>query len=131
MGRTSKTKGDDTKHAGGRPTDYNSEYATDKFIDKFVRHCKYAKELVSLCGLAVYIGVCEDTIQEWRKAHPEFSVPLAKIKQISKQMLINKGLQSKYSPNMSKFCLSSNHGMSDKHDVNLSGEVVLKPPEIG
>lgn len=104
----------------GQPTKYKPEYSTDKFVAKYVRYATTKRELVSLCGFAVYIGVCEDTLQEWRKVHKEFSVPLAKIKQISKQALLNKGLQGKYSPNMAKFVLSANHGMAEKTEIGGS-----------
>ena len=99
------------------PTKYKIEYGTNEFIDKFVSYCTDNKLLVSLCGLAVYVGVCEDTLQEWGKVHPKFSVSMAKINQISKQMLLNKGLISEYSPNMARFVLSANHNMAEKTET--------------
>jgi len=103
-----------TKHAGGRPTKYKSEYATREFIVDFKAWCKQTETLVSLCGYACYLEVCEDTLYEWAKIHPKFSESLAKLKQLSKQELINRGLTSQYSPNMAKFVLSANHGMAEK-----------------
>ncbi len=102
-----------TKHAGGRPTKYKPEYATDEFVQEFVKHCKKIDEVISLCGLAVYVQVCEDTLQEWKSVHPEFSVSLNKIKQLSKNMLFNMGLKGDYNSAIVKLGLSANHGMSE------------------
>ena len=111
--KSPKTKRGKSKRKGGQPTKYKPEYATDEFLDKYVQHCKDNEELVSLCGLSVYLKVCEDTIQNWRKSHPEFFVPLRRIMQISKQMLINKGLVGDYNSVMAKMMLSANHGMHE------------------
>ena len=110
---------------GGQPTKYRAEYCTDEFINKYVRHCKKSKELVSLCGLACYIDVSEDTLQEWKKVHPAFSVSTEKVMRISKQMLMNKGLNSTYSSVMARFCLSANHGMAERSDVTSGGESLV------
>ena len=77
---------------GGRPTKYKEEYGTNAFIDAFIAHCKENKELVSLVSLACYINVSEDTLQEWRKSRPGFSVSLDKVLRTSKAMLVNGGL---------------------------------------
>src|SRR5712671_4647093 len=54
------------KHAGGRPTSYRREY------------CRRVVELMSegrsLEGCAALLGVHPDTLTEWQKVHPEFSV---------------------------------------------------------
>ena len=108
-------------HAGA-PTKYKSEYATDEFLAKYIIHCRAKGELVSLCGFACYVKVCEDTLQEWRKVHKEFSVPLNKLKQLSKQMLINKGLKGTYNSTIAKLVLSSNHGMVERKESILGGK---------
>ncbi len=100
-----------------RPTKYKAEFATDEYVQGYIEDCLKNKWLVSLCGLAVYIGVCEDTLQEWGKVHPGFSVSMQKIKQVSKEMLLNKGLISEYSPNMARFVLSANHNMAEKTET--------------
>ena len=109
----------------GRPTKYKPEYATDGYIDKYISHCEENNELVSLCGFACYIGVCEDTIQEWRKVHHKFSEPLSYLKQMSKQMLLNKGLLGEYNPTIAKLGLMANHGMKERLD-QTSGDEIIK-----
>ena len=112
------------KHPGGRPTKYKPEYATKEFINNYIEFRKGSGLLVSLCGLAVYLSVCEDTLQEWKHVHPEFSVALGIVKQESKDMLMNKGLDSSYNSTIAKLILSSNHGMAEKsehlHDVSFT-----------
>lgn len=118
---------DKPKHAGGRPTKYKAEYATVTFMRKFIKHCKKVNEVVSLCGLAVYVEVCEETLQEWKRQHPEFSVSLNKIKQISKNQLFNMGLQGQWNAPIVKLGLSANHGMNEKQeqDVNLTAKITV------
>ena len=101
----------------GRPTKYKTEYSTDEFVTKFIRHCQTRGELVSLCGLAVYLKVCEETLQEWGREHKSFSVSMRKINQKSKQTLLNKGLTNKYNANMARFVLSANHNMAEKTET--------------
>ncbi len=101
----------------GQPTKYKPEYANPEFISVWVKQCIKENMLVSLCGYAVYLEVCEETIQEWGRVHPIFSVSMQKINQISKNMLLNKGLVSEYSPNMARFVLSANHDMAEKTET--------------
>jgi len=112
------------KHPGGRPTKYKVEYNTTEYLQGYFDHCEEEKELVSLCGLAVYIGVCEDTLQEWKKIHPEFSVSLNKIKQVSKNMLCNKGLNGTYNSTIAKLILSANHGLRERTDITTNDESI-------
>ena len=121
------------KHAGGRPTLYKTEYATEAFVDKFIAHCKKVDEVVSLCGLAVYIKVCEDTLQEWKAKHEEFSVSIKKIKQISKNQLLNRGLNGKYNASIVKLGLSANHGMHERQETehDISDDLADLMKEIG
>ena len=103
-----------------RPTKYKAEYATDEYLDKYVIACQVKEKLVSLCGFSVYIGICEDTLQEWRKVHAEFSVSLSRLKQMSKEMLCNRGIDSTYNRTIAKLILSSNHGMAERTETQHS-----------
>tara|TARA_R110002074_G_C12558458_1_gene667629 strand:- start:25531 stop:25965 length:435 start_codon:yes stop_codon:yes gene_type:complete len=61
---------EEAKHAGGRPTAYLPEYC-DLIIDA-------AKAGLSLTAFAGQIGVCRDTLYEWRDQHSEFSDAIKK-----------------------------------------------------
>ena len=113
----------DLKKAG-RKTKYKTEYNTKEYLQGYFDQCEEKKEIVSLCGLAVYIGVCEDTLQEWKNVHPQFSVSLKNIKQRSKNMLVNGGLNSTYNSTIAKLILSANHGMKEKTDITTNDDSI-------
>ena len=106
----------------GNPTKYKEEYATDEFVEQFVKKCKDDKVLVSLCRLAVNLKVCEDTIQEWGNVHKEFKAIKDIIKQISKDQLIQRGLDNTYNSKIAKLVLSSCHGMAEKREEHITGD---------
>ncbi len=106
----------------GRPTKYKPEYATNEHVNKFINHCKRKKEVVTLCGYAIYIDVSEDTISEWAKVHPEFSGTAAKVKIVSKNQLFQGGLDKHLSSRIVKLGLSANHGMNEKVESEITGK---------
>jgi hypothetical protein len=55
---------DDTKHPGGRPTDYRPEYC-ELVIE-------YGKQGKSVAWMAAELGVAKQTLQNWCDAFPEF-----------------------------------------------------------
>ena len=113
------------KHShAGQPTKYKVEYATEEFLEQYIKHCEAKKELISLCGLACYIKVTEQSFDNWVKAHPKFFATLARIKQLSKQSLTNKGLVGDYNSTMAKMMLSVNHGMHETQ--RQEGETVQR-----
>lgn len=111
------------KHVGGRPTLYKPEYATEAHIKKFIAHCKRNKQVVTLCGYAVYIDVVEETFLLWKKAHPKFISTIERIKQISKDQLFQGGLNKSLSGRIVKLGLSANHGMIEKTETEHSGGI--------
>lgn len=98
---------------GGRPTKYKAEYVTEEHTQGFIDYCEKKKEVVTLCGYAVYLGVSEDVFPLWKDKYPEFIVTVAKIKQISKHQMLQGGLNKKLSSKIVKLGLSANHGMSE------------------
>ncbi len=90
-----------------------------KVFDKKLR-----VKLPTIGGLALYIGVCEDTLHEWAKVHPRFSVSLKKVKTMQAERLLDKGLSGDYNSTIAKLILSANHGMSDRTDHTSGGEKI-------
>lgn len=71
----------------------------------------------TLEGLATYLGVNRDTLQEWRKEHKEFSVSFDYLLREQAQKLMVGGLSGDYNPTIAKLILSANHGMKERVDA--------------
>ena len=126
---------------GGRPTKYKKEYCDEvdvylsKEIDQefefhktrgdksnsYERHITVC--LPTVYGFAKYIGVNKTTLYEWSKEHPEFSNSLEKINEEQKKRLLDKGLSGDYNSTIAKLILSANHGMSDRQEIEHSGDI--------
>jgi len=105
----------------GRPTDYNENVLTQ--IEQYIKSCgREQTELPTLEGLAIYIGVATDTIQEWKKVHPEFSASVKGILERQKNQLMNDGLYGGKEVNstMAIFLLKANHGLIEKSALDLT-----------
>lgn len=116
----------------GRPTKYEEEYINkvDDYLaenqDEFENN-KLKVKLPTVEGFAMYIGVNKTTLYEWEKRYENFSNALEKIRVEQKKRLLNSGLSGEYNSTIAKLILSSNHGMSDKQDVDVkSGGEVIK-----
>ena len=87
----------------------------------------------SHAGLCCYLGVVKSTIYEFCKVENdlgrEFSNTLEAIKVKQERMLLSGGLLSTYNPQITKLMLS-NHGYSDKQEVEHSGNVAGLAPII-
>lgn len=75
----------------------------------------------TIAGLAVYLGVNSDTVNEWRANHPEYSVTVRTLLDIQETRLIQGAASGLYPPRVANLMLSSNHGYSDKKVVEHQG----------
>lgn len=109
--------------AMGRPTKYKKEYieAVDEYlaenIDSYEEN-RFNVNLPTIEGFAVYIGVNKSSLYEWSETHDEFSNSLEKILHEQQKRLINSGLSGQYNSTIAKLILSSNHGMSEKNEID-------------
>lgn len=118
------------KKANGRPTKYKEEYCSREYIQGYIDECTEEEKLVSLCGYSCYIGTCEKIMYDWANKHDAFRKSLDIIKQKSKEMLVNKGLNNDYNSTIAKLMLSHNHGMKERTDVTSNDEsITIKLPE--
>jgi len=130
----------------GRPTKYLEEYINkvDEYLDihkdielekiglrnedKGYEKIEYILkvDLPTVEGFALFLGVNKTTLYEWETKHPEFSNALDKIRTEQQTRLINEGLSGNYNPTIAKLILSSNHGMREKTetDITTKGEKV-------
>lgn len=116
----------------GRPSEYKEEYI--KKVDEYLStkedeeierekkdgwyEYKLRANLPTIEGFARFIGVNKTSLYEWEKKHPKFSNALEEIRVEQKERLINYGLSGDYNSTIAKLILSSNHGMSDKQELD-------------
>lgn len=115
-------------HAGGRPSKYDP-----RFIEVAREYLEEANgqnmKLPSIEGLAIKIGVDDETIGLWAKAHEEFSATIKELKHKQKEQLMEDGMYGGKEVNsaMAIFLLKANHGMADRIDVTSGGEKLTGP----
>lgn len=118
-----------TKHAGGRPT----KYSPDVFmkIEKYLQTCgRENTQLPTVEGLADYLDITSETIRDWAKTYPEFSLTIKKLADKQKEQLMNDGMYGGKEVNaaMAIFLLKVNHGMKDTAPIQIlnQGEMDVK-----
>ena len=119
-----------TKHAGGRPTKYKPQVFNQ--IKAYLALCgRENTSLPTIEGLANYLDITSETIREWAKIYPEFSLTIKKLADKQKQQLMDDGLYGGKEVNaaMAIFLLKVNHGMLENPmgqtniQVNMNLEV--------
>jgi len=115
----------------GRPTEYAKEYINkvDKYLADHKDDISTKKvDLPTIEGFALFLGVNKTSLYEWEKIHPVFSNALDKIRTEQQTRLINEGLSGNYNSTIAKLILSSNHGMREKSEQDItSGNQPLQP----
>lgn len=124
----------------GRPCEFKEEYIDrvdfylkehqDEFFDytKSESNTGSSKErkiivkLPTIEGFALYLGVNKTSLYEWEKKNEIFSNALDKIRIEQKKRLLDKGLSGDYNSTIAKLILSSNHGMSDRQDLDVTSK---------
>ena len=130
------------KNKGGRPTKYKLEYCKQiiEFFDiphtidihKTKFDAKTGKEytwcedgpniLPTFEKFAVKVDVCEDTLQEWKKAHPKFSVAYRKAQHLQRDMLNDLAMRGFYSASYTKFVAINITDMKDTRHTDLTSK---------
>lgn len=128
------------KNKIGRPTDYDPKFIdeVDKYLkanqDKEVEVVKQRNDdkgyemlehklkvkLPTREGFALFIGVQRQAIWEWSKKYDGFNYALRKIDTEQQKRLINAGLSGEYNSTIAKLILSSNHGMKERTDTDIT-----------
>ena len=115
-----------------RPTIYNEQILLD--TQAYINSCedkeaisengvttKAKVNLPSVEGLAYHLHINKDTINEWCKIHPEFSVIIDDLRHKQARSLINNGLSGDYNPTIAKVLLAK-HGYKDSSEVDHSNK---------
>jgi hypothetical protein len=127
------------KNKGGRPTSYYPEVCEEmrEFFINWPEFREVEREVASggrkltimeklvnypptLNKFAIKLGVHRDTLQEWSKVHPEFSVVYRLCKSIQEEWWSDRGVSGEYNPGFSKLMLVNHSDIKDKvtHDVS-------------
>jgi len=117
------------RSAAGRPSKYTPELIPRLYVE--------AEQGKSMLACAAALGVCEDTLYEWAKVHPEFSVAIKKAKQLALLWWEEQGRlnleegEKKFNHVLWYMNMKNRHGWADKQEVKaeVSGQVgyVLVP----
>jgi hypothetical protein len=112
------------KHAG-QPTKYNAGMI--QRVADFVQERVAEQVIPTIPGFAVSVGVCEDTIHEWKHKHKKFSESIRKLLATQCTMLQTLGLSQVYSAPMSIFLLKNNHGFKDRTEQEVTTKALPAP----
>lgn len=134
----------------GRPTIYNDDVLTKtrEYIDSCEdgytvierpsvkdgklmgneSHRVFKVRIPTIEGLAIYLKINKDTVQEWKK-HEEFSVLISELLAKQATMLVSNSLSGDYNPMIAKALLAK-HGYRDAIDTDITskGEKVSMNP---
>lgn len=119
---------------GGGEEIYKKEYATTR-MQEYLDDCEKKNEptLIPTANSFIIIhnaripqaeeyadllGVHPNTLANWAKRHNEFARALDRLMRVQKTWLINNGLAGRYTPQISKLILGSNHGIIEKKEVD-------------
>ena len=109
------------KNKGGRPTKYSKDIIgkIDEYIKRFEKDTTHLPKIESF---ALFIGVGERTIYDWKDKHPKFSQSLDKILTLQKERLVDDGIYGGKEVNSTivKLLLQNNHGMKEKTETDLT-----------
>ena len=114
---------DENQNQGpGQPTKYDKTMP-DR-VGLFLMKRQQEGNLPTHAGLAVFLGVCKATIENWAKQHSEFLASLGILNATQEDILITRGLKSEYNSTITKLILSSNHGYCERTDTTSAGEKI-------
>lgn len=92
-------------------------------------HSTFRKEPLpppTLAGYAVKLGVCTDTIQEWKKRHPDFGKAVRSALAIQKQFIIDNSMTNISPSAFSIFMMKNNHNWTDRVEQKVETKVTLE-----
>ena len=112
---------------------YRKEYC--KMVDEYLEKCKddfrnpkiKKVQLPTVGGFARFLNLGKPTLYKYADKHVDFRLALDKIILEQKERLINEGLGGNYNHTICKLILSSDHGMSDRHDHTTNGKDLPTP----
>jgi hypothetical protein len=107
----------------GRPSTY-TKVMPQKAIDYANGgYTKQKRAIPTIEGFALSIGSPTKTLYRWAENHDEFRHALDVIKDTQREILLTSGLVGDFNPTIAKLVLSANHGMNERTEHDLSGQL--------
>ena len=105
----------------GRPTKYNDEIL-EKAREYIKNFADYDDVIPQIAGLSIHLGITRATVYDWAKQEDkkEFSDIVQGLLASQEKTLVNKGLDGKFNPNITKLILTK-HDYSEKQDIHATG----------
>ncbi len=126
FGEEETENGERVRHAGGRPRKYETVEQLQEGIERYIDYINTQNAagvalIPDVEGLALFLGVCRDTIYEWITTRPgEFSDTLKRtltgIAAVKKQL----GYKSKIPPLVLALDFNNNHGYVQQQKIEVS-----------
>jgi len=112
----------------GRPTKYDASFV-GKTKEYLLMCGREQTKLPTKQGLALFLGVDDETLNEWAKIHKDFSATLKELMLTQADQLINDGIYGGKEVNSTivKLLLQNNHGMREKVDNTTDGKPLPTP----
>lgn len=137
-------KKETTKRPVGRPSKYKPEYC-DKIIEYCKSHKLTERQVVkrtikddgsideveeirplpppTMFGFAASIGVCDDTLNQWTKDHPEFSAAVRQAKQIMANHVVSNAMAGNAPNSFAIFMMKNISNWVDKTESKVDATV--------
>jgi len=116
-----------------RPPSFTNADELEEKIIEFFAYCKEVNDPINFVGLAVFLGVCRDTLFEYGKGtydhiDPEFSDTIKKAKDFIENEKWKKALKGEYHASVAIFDLKNNHGAKDAFEHVTKDGASIAPP---
>lgn len=118
----------------GRKTKYKPIFVEK--VDEYIEKTKETgKELPTREGFALFIGVVDNTLDNWEGSkdeegnllYPGFLRALRKLEMTQKTQLVNDGLYNGANSTIAKLLLMNNHGMKERNDQTTNDKDLPAP----
>lgn len=119
------------KNPVGAPTKYRPEYI-EQLIEYFSAKISTVNSMgterpsdfPSLAGFAIKIGVAKDTLYEWSKVYPDFSVAYKRAKDFQENWLLVNGNKGLIPPNFGIFTAKNVIGYRDRQPDEVDTTII-------
>jgi len=104
---------------------YDERYILDEKKGKIFAG-RVPREMPILAKFCADIGVSQDLVREWAKAHVEFNEALNQARDIQEYILVTNSLLGLYTSNVAIFSMKNLIGWKNEQDIFLGGKLSIE-----